>query len=217
MTTWDAELAYSHTYMRPGAEAADGSPDGAAEPLWGIYLVNAAGEDGVQAFPHSAFEWRAAENGLDPDDVATLLDVILHEGAVPSRNDALVHDDPAALAVLQETYGLPGVFTPGVADETRRQACLARIAAVKRHRLLITAAPQTDRQGALEYVGSSRIAPVDPLAPIKELTRIDPVRVAGKRAFLDWVRATSEDPARPSFFVKPPATFVGMKPNEVVT
>ncbi|SPL89480.1 unnamed protein product [[Actinomadura] parvosata subsp. kistnae] len=39
--------------------------------------------------------------------------------------------------------------------------------------------------------------------------------MAGKRAFLDWVRATAEEPARPSFFVKPPATFVGMKPNEV--
>lgn len=215
MTTWDAELGYSHTYMRPGVEAAAGGPDGAAEPLWGVYLVNAADEVGVHVFPHSTFEWRAAEHSLDPDDVATLLDVILHEVAMPSRDDALVHDDPAALAVLQETYHLPGVFMAGVADETRRQACLARIAAVKRHRLLVTAAPQRDRQAALEFVGSARVAPSDPLTPILELTRIDPVRVAGKRAFLDWVRATSEEPARPSFFVKPPATFVGMKPNEV--
>ncbi|WP_186404078.1 hypothetical protein [[Actinomadura] parvosata] len=86
---------------------------------------------------------------------------------------------------------------------------------MKRHRLLIAPAPQPERQGALEFVGSARVAPADPLTPIKELTRIDPVRVAGKRAFLDWVRATAEEPARPSFFVKPPATFVGMKPNEV--
>ncbi|SPL89479.1 unnamed protein product [[Actinomadura] parvosata subsp. kistnae] len=73
-----------------------------------MYLVNAADEVGVHVFPHSTFEWRAAEHSLDPDDVDTLLDVILHEVAMPSRDDALVHDDPGALAVLRETYNLPG-------------------------------------------------------------------------------------------------------------
>lgn len=48
-------------------------------PCWRIEV---RGEDGSQAeyiFPKSTLEWRAAEYGIDPNDVDELLHVILHE------------------------------------------------------------------------------------------------------------------------------------------
>ncbi|MER7363270.1 hypothetical protein [Nonomuraea wenchangensis] len=213
---WDAELGYSHTTLSqpPYQEPAQPVlvPDGSAEPLWGVYLVNSAGENGIHVFPNATLEWRSAEHAIDPDDVDTLLDVVLHEGGLPDRSDPLAYQDPGALAVIKATAQLPTTFTPGVSPDDRRAACLRRIAAVKQHRFVVTPAAQIDRQAALMYVGSTREAPADPLAPIRDTVRLDPARVAAKRAFLDWQRQSVDQPAAPNFFVKPPATFVGMQP-----
>ncbi len=72
-------------------------------------------------------------------------------------------------------------------------------------------AAQDDRQGALLYVGSQRTAPPDPLDPIRQQARLDPIRVAGKKAYLDYRRSALDGPAVPSFELKPPNTFMGMK------
>ncbi len=213
---WDAELGYSHTTLSQPPHMQDPPvlvPDGSAEPLWGVYLVNSAGQNGIHVFPNAALEWRSAEHAIDPEDVDTLLDVVLHEGGLPDRNDPLAYQDPEALAVLKDIDDLPTTFTPGVSPAERRAACLARIASVKQHRFLVTPAAQQDRQAALVFVGSSRQAPPDPLAPIREAVRLDPARVAAKRAFLDWQRQTVSQPVAPTFYVKPPATFVGMQPS----
>ncbi|SDI50604.1 hypothetical protein SAMN05421505_16112 [Sinosporangium album] len=211
---WDAELAYGNAALQAAAPAKTAPPaaDG-AEPIWCVYQVAPASGMHIQhAFPHSAFEWRCAEYGLDPDDLDTLLDVVLYEPYLPDLGDLFAWQDPAAAAILEATRELPTCWTPGVSDETRLQAHLERIAVAKRHRVLITSAPRTDRQGALDYVGARRTAPPDPLAPIKEQTRLDPVRVRSRRLAVDWIRAAGAAPVRPTVGLKPSATFVGTQP-----
>lgn len=55
--------------------------------VWRIIIRNAAGNDGVtHLFPKNTLDWRAAEYGIDPTDVDTLLDVILHEPHIPAAD-----------------------------------------------------------------------------------------------------------------------------------
>lgn len=211
---WDAELAYTHTPLQATDVPVPPHADG-AEPLWCVYQVQpAAGMEIHHALPHTLLEWRCALYGLDPDDVETLLDVALHEPYIPEGNDVLARQDLTAGAVLEATQGLPTCWTPGVSDEERRAAYLARIAAVKEHRVRLEPAPQTVRAEALAFVGSDRTAPTDPLEPIKSLIRLDPVRVESRRQAAAWLRENRTDrPPMPTFHLKPPATFVGMQPR----
>ncbi|MGI5161382.1 hypothetical protein [Microbispora sp. CA-102843] len=210
---WDAELGYSRVSLaaRPPGGPVDTPPNVAgADPVWGVWTTDPDGHGTlVHIFPHATFEWRAAEYALDPDDVPTLLDVILHEGAIPDPGHPVASNNPAALQFLRDTHGWPTCWTPGVPDEDRRQAYLERIRMVKDRFLRHEAAPRKDRQGALVYVGSKRVAPADPLEPILSQTRIDPIRVAGKRGYVEWARATQDGPLPSSYSLKPPATFAG--------
>jgi hypothetical protein len=204
---WDSELSYSHTGgpdPGPAPPAADG-----AEPLWGVYQTRPDQNTHLHVFPHNTFEWRAAEYGFDPDDVDGLLQVILYEPFIPDPSDPFARQDPSAAKLLQATHGLPGCWTPGVPEDERRAAHLERIAAVKNHRLTLKDAPHKDRAGALAYIGSARSAPADPLEPIKTQTRLDPVRVRGRRLAVDWIRANADQLAVPTIDTKPPSTFLG--------
>ncbi|MFC7108073.1 hypothetical protein ACFQQB_51330 [Nonomuraea rubra] len=162
---------------------------------------------------HSMLEWRSSAYGIDPDDVETLLDVCFHEWFFPNPNDPLIVHDEVATQILRETRDLPSVWTPGVSDEARRDAHLEKIRLVKERVARVEAAPRQDRQDALLFVGSARVAPSDPLEPIKAHTRLDPIRVAGKKQYLEWRRATADGPVTPTFELKPPATFRGMVPG----
>ncbi|MDF5756670.1 hypothetical protein [Spongiactinospora sp. TRM90649] len=210
LNIWDTELAYNHTTLAEQVQARPAQPvrpDG-AEPLWGVYLVNPAdGGHGIHMFPHSTFEWRAAEYGIDPDDLETLLDVILHEPYIPDPSDSLAWDDPAAATVLKATRGLPTCWTPGVSDADRLAAHLERIRHVKQHAVGLKTIARADRQGALDFVGARRVAPADPLDPIRTQTRLDPVRVASRKLAVDWQRS-SDHGGSLAFQAKPPATFV---------
>ncbi|MFG3438317.1 hypothetical protein ACGF0J_13830 [Nonomuraea sp. NPDC047897] len=211
MHVWDAELGYSRAAIeaRPDGgqvEIDPGTPG--AEPMWGLWMTNPVGAVGVMVMPHSIFEWRSAAYGIDPDDIDTLLDVALHEMGIPSPSDIPTIPDPAHAAILDATRDLPTCWTPGVSDEERLAAHLERIRLVKQHRFVIQPAALADRQGALEFVGSPRAAPTDPLEPIKAQVRIDPVRVAAKRLSLDWARETSARTPEPHFGLKPPLTFL---------
>ncbi|MFI7709203.1 hypothetical protein [Nonomuraea sp. NPDC049480] len=210
---WDAELAYTHTPLRPTGTDVPPHVDG-AEPLWRVYQFQpAAGVEIHHALPHTLLEWRCVMYGLDPDDVSTLLDVALHEPYIPSSSDVFTRTDPTAAAVLAVTHGLPTCWTPGVPDEERRAAYLARIAAVKTHRVRMEPVPQTLRAEALAFVGSGRAAPPDPLEPITSPIRLDPVRVEARRLAAEWVRASRSDQLpQPTFQLKPGGTFVGMQP-----
>lgn len=52
---------------------------------------------GVHTFPADTLEWRAAEYGIDPADLDTLLDIVLHEPYMeePDQPDLLLHDAPS--------------------------------------------------------------------------------------------------------------------------
>lgn len=79
-------------------------------------VTRAPGDGGItHIFPKAALEWRAAEYGIDPADVDTLLDVVLHE--------QLMDDDTAA----ENARALASAASTAEA----RQAHTARIAAVK--------------------------------------------------------------------------------------
>ncbi|WP_188197208.1 hypothetical protein [Nonomuraea sp. SYSU D8015] len=211
---WDAELSYTHTPLAETSTPVAPHVDG-AEPLWCVYqFAPATGVEIHHALPHTLLEWRCALYGIDPDDITTLLDVALHEPYIPAPDDVLTRTaDPSAVAVLQATHGLPTCWTPGVPDEERRAAYLARIAAVKQHRVRMEAAPQALRAEALAYVGSTRAAPPDPLEPITSLIRLDPVRVEARRMAVEWLRASRADKLpQPTFQLKPGGTFVGMQP-----
>jgi len=212
LQVWDAELGYSRVALeaRPdGGPVAEVDPSTVgAEPMWGVWMTNAEGGVGVMVMPHSLFEWRCAEYGIDPDDLDTLLDVALHEPGIPHPDDPGTQVDPAAAAILEQTRGLPTWATPGVSAKTRLEAHLERIRLVKQHRLLVEMAPRPERQGALDFVGAARVAPVDPLEPIRGQARIDPIRVASKAMALDWRRETTARTVRPNFTLKPPLTFL---------
>jgi hypothetical protein len=207
---WDCELAYTRTSLNSPAVSALAAADG-AEPLWGVYETRSDGLNHMHAFPHSTFEWRAAEYGFDVDDVDGMLDVILHEPFLPDPDDPLARMDPVLSKILDDTHGMPGVWTPGVPAAERRAAHLERVAAVKKHHVQLRDAPLKDRAGALEFVGSARVAPTHPLEPIKSQTRLDPVRVQGRRLAVDWLRANTDRLAAPARETKPPSTFIGAR------
>lgn len=206
-TIWDAELGYSPMSFREGDEAKRVAPIG-AEPLWGLAMVRPDGESMLGMMPHSTLEWRAAEYCIDPDDIDTILDVILHEPWIPRPDDPFAAQDPTLAAVIDEIRDLPTCWTRGVPDQERRDAHLARIALVKERIARVDPAPLSERQAALAFVGSDRAVLADPLAPVKA-ARLDPVRVKSRRMAVEWQRRTV---TRPDFYGKPAATFIGMNP-----
>ncbi|UBU16686.1 hypothetical protein [Nonomuraea gerenzanensis] len=210
-TLWDAELSYGPVYYSQ-RDAARANPLG-AEPLWGVAVVKEDGSRFLKTFPHSTLEWRSAEYGIDPDDKDTLLDVILHESYIPREDDPLALIDPASAKILTETRDMPTCWTPGVSDKDRLDAHLARIAAVKKHRVRLDPASMDDRQGALAFVGSRRIAPADPLDLIRA-AQLDPIRVESRRLAVKWARSTGGMAQEPNFLLKPPDAFLGM-PTEM--
>lgn len=211
MQVWDAELGYSAAAIarRPDGgfvEIDAGTPG--AEPMWGVWMTNPAGGSGVMVMPHTIFEWRSAAYGIDPDDLDTLLDVVLHELGIPNPDLPSTIADRGEAKILEACQGLPTCWTPGVSDADRLAAHLERIRLVKQHRFVVEPAPVGERQGALEFVGSARTAPTDPLDPIRTQARIDPVRVAAKRMQIEWGRQSLARPVQSHFAMKPPATFL---------
>lgn len=82
-------------------------------------ITRAADGHGLtHVFPKAALEWRAAEYGIDPADVDTLLDIVLHEQLL---------DDEEAATIGPDLFEAPST-------ERARQAHLARIEACKRGR-----------------------------------------------------------------------------------
>ncbi|MFD8529402.1 hypothetical protein ACFV0L_18480 [Streptosporangium canum] len=212
-TIWDAELGYSTTsLLQAGGEQAGQRADhDGAEPMWGISRVRPDGVAHMHIIPHSTFEWRCAEYSIDPDDMTTLLDVVLHEPWIPSPDDAMARFQPGAAEVLRVTHGLPTCWTPGVPAADRLAAHLTRIKAVKTHRVQMVAEDRQLRQDVMAYVGLDAVAPEDPLEPVKTLTRLDPARVEARRRAVEWHRSERSAPTTPSFDIKPPATWMGRK------
>lgn len=48
-------------------------------PCWQVTILQADGKPHAHLIPTAALEWRAAEYGIDPTDIDTLLEILLHE------------------------------------------------------------------------------------------------------------------------------------------
>lgn len=57
------------------------------QPCWLVSLTRPDGNIANHLMPTVTLEWRAAEYGVDPTDVDTLLDIILHEPHMPTVDD----------------------------------------------------------------------------------------------------------------------------------
>lgn len=57
-------------------------------PCWEVSLVRPDGGTIIHLMPAAILDWRAAEFGIDPTDVETLLEVVLHEPHMPMTDDA---------------------------------------------------------------------------------------------------------------------------------
>lgn len=89
-------------------------------PCWQVSLVRPDGSTLIHLMPANTLDWRAAEFGIDPTDVDTLLEVVLHEPHMPMT------DDPEKGP--QFTDGGPDLWTADNTD-TAREAHLARVQA----------------------------------------------------------------------------------------
>lgn len=63
---------------------------------WQVITRAADGHGLTHLFPKATLEWRAAEFGIDPDDVDALLDAVLHEAFIDDVEDGPATDILAA-------------------------------------------------------------------------------------------------------------------------
>lgn len=110
---------------------------GQSEPVWFIDFSHPDGTLHGYGFPQSTLMQRAAEYGIDPSNVDTLLDVVLHEPYM-----SLQHTDPS--------------FLWNTDQATARTAHLERVAALKQ-RLTIA-----DPQGLLQQIRDHYMTTFDP-------------------------------------------------------
>lgn len=93
-------------------------------PCWEISLLKPDGTIHAHLMPTVALEWRAAEYGIDPADVDTLLSVVLHEPWMPLTDDGTgphyADDGP-------DLWQADNTDTARTAHLARVQACPVRI------------------------------------------------------------------------------------------
>lgn len=203
---YDTEASY-HYALRPEDQTSPAmDPDGSVDPMWGVHLWDPArGGRRMGIIPHARLENTVLQHGHDPDDLEGIVSTILHWSYLPSADDPLVYDDPGAVAVLEATVDVPKL-TPGMPDDERLKVTRTLVAAVRKHRAAVDPASLQDRQGALDFrkalileVGDAVplelrqdldiVAPEHPLDAILSGVRLDPARIAARRARNEWVQA----------------------------
>lgn len=109
---------------------------GSGTPCWMVLYQDDGGAFHSHTFPHDTLHWRAAEYDIDPADIDTLLDIVLHEPHIPDPNNPLYRDaDIAAkqglMAASRGGGQVPMTLAnaPTLADA--RTAHLARVAEAK--------------------------------------------------------------------------------------
>ena len=89
-------------------------------PCWQVLMLKPDGTHHAHLMPGGTLEWRAAEYGIDPDDVDALLEVVLHEPYMATVDD--VEHGP------RYADNGPDLWTADNTDEAR-DAHLARVKA----------------------------------------------------------------------------------------
>lgn len=145
---------------------------------WQVFYLDENGDRHSHTFPKDTLSWRAAEYGIDPADVDTLLDIVLHEPHVE-------HVEPgapqmAARGFVGKATGVDTSLTIMTADtvDDAREAHLARIAAVK-ERVTI---------GGPQVVARGFAAAPDPFGLIRQAYQPDHEAVAEMRAQVEAAR-----------------------------
>lgn len=218
---YHSEASYSHQVGPTGQARADADD---VHPFWGIHLhypERKTGDDPgnhLAMIPHARLESMCARFGFDPDDMATIVDTLLHL-RVPSPNDPLSWAQPGAAKVMTSVAGLPDPADPRLPYPERRDVLLAHAAAVRTHMHLLEAAPLADREGAVaarvfataaDQPGTGFAMPEVPADPLAALVsaRLDPSRVAARRARDEWLLARADSAAeRAAVALKGPNVF----------
>lgn len=208
---YDSEGSFHYTQRAADMTTAAMDPEASVEPRWGVHLWDEARGRRMAIIPHARLETMVVQFGYDPDDLEGIVAGILHMAYMPSPADPLSWADPACAAVLQAMAEVPDPLTPGMPEVEKREATEARIAAVREHRAAVDPASRDDRQGALDYrravilardgdseedrLGLDDQAPEHPLDAILQGARLDPARIAARRAQAAWMQARREHAA----------------------
>jgi hypothetical protein len=138
----------------------------------------------VHLFPKATLDYRAAEYGIDPADVGTLLDVVLHEPFIPDPTDPANHAGDAAAKKGHQVRArqdagrvrkgdlVPAWLYNADDIDQARAAHLERIGDVKQR----IAAIKPPKNGP------------DPLDVIRGAYVPDPARIAGHRGHVQATR-----------------------------
>lgn len=157
-----------------------------ANPCWCIDMAKPDGSGHRYVFPQVTLENLAAEYGIDPTAVDTLLDVALHQPFAPNPNDPGEDDPAGAAGMLSPALVSRGTTRKGdlipttlyTAADTKaaREAHLVRIEHTKTHRVRVVP-PKGGK---------------DPLDAIRQAHGIDPERVAAKARVIEERRAIAQ-------------------------
>lgn len=136
----------------------------------------------LMVFPEDVFEWRVAEYGFDPEDIDTILDVVLHERFIPDPLDPHNWGQDAAMeaglvAPANRPWGrlvqigntVPVTLFNARSKDEAREAHLARVEKVKRERALVIP-PQVSLERGVT-------TPPNPLDFIRAEVRVDRNRI----------------------------------------
>lgn len=205
---YDSEASFHYTERAADMTATAMDPEASVEPRWGVHLWDPACGRRMAIIPHARLETMVVQYGYDPEDLESIVSGVLHLAYMPNPADPLSWADPRRAAVLKALADVPDPLTPGMPDHEKREATEARVAAVRKHRAAVDPASVEDRQGALDYrkaiiqargdvpeeerLGLDDTAPEHPLDAILAGARLDPARIAARRAQAAWMQARRE-------------------------
>ncbi|MFC6080903.1 hypothetical protein [Sphaerisporangium aureirubrum] len=208
---YDSEASYAYTQRAADMTSRAMAPDAAVEPRWGVHLWDSRRGRRMAIIPHARLESTVVAHGYDPDDLLGIMNAVLHLPFMPAPGDPLAWEDPVAAAVLTAAAEIPDPLTPGMPDQEKHAATEARIAVVREHRATIDPATREDRQGALDWrravilargdvpeeyqQGFDDQAPEHALNAILNGARLDPARIAARRAQARWIQERREHAA----------------------
>ncbi len=167
---------------------------GAGMELWRVRFQRPDGNFREHIFPKMTLDARAAEYGIDPDDVDTLLDVILAEPFIPHPGDPRNHaDDPAAKAghrvkatspigAVKKGQQVPAWLFNADSTEQAREAHLARVAHCRANTVRIARPKGARASDPLDVIRAAHTPDHDLIATIADNVEGERRRLRSDRA-----------------------------------
>ncbi|MGW4639539.1 hypothetical protein ACWEN6_13475 [Sphaerisporangium sp. NPDC004334] len=162
--------------------------------IWHFHVADEAGALRLFIVPHESFANQVARYALDPDDVDTVIDYVLHE--------RLIRPDPTAGVEVVASSGTATAQSSARAvaapttPEAARQAHLQQLAEVKTRARFVTPAEQVRTVAERAGGKASRAAvAADPLDLVRQHLVLDPDDIAARREWI-WGRRRAADTIR---------------------